>query len=244
MLPRAPGCHPSLAGSPLVPDTKKIRTPAKWENPNPATQLGEQHTEDDPPTFEGQERTVGRFLTKACNTPSTQLARSPSLRLNAAMRGGTVLVLLGVTALVAYSVGHQNVPVNNAPVAVITSPPPFAKPVTFGAPVAQAPISPPLSPSPSSKVDAPDKSVRADTKRKVEAALTAAAITAIIIQVSRDQYHAGGRPCACPDDTARNGSACGGRSAYSRPGGAAPLCYPSDVTAAMIDSYRQRQAAR
>jgi hypothetical protein len=25
----------------------------------------------------------------------------------------------------------------------------------------------------------------------------------------------------------RNGRACGGRSAYSRPGGAAPLCYPS-----------------
>ena len=65
-----------------------------------------------------------------------------------------------------------------------------------------------------------------------------------IIQASRAQYHAGGRPCACPDDTMRNGRACGGRSAYSRPGGAAPLCYPHDVTAAMIESYRQRQAAR
>jgi hypothetical protein len=37
----------------------------------------------------------------------------------------------------------------------------------------------------------------------------------------------------------RNGRACGGRSAYSRPGGAAPLCYPTDVTAAMIDAYRK-----
>jgi hypothetical protein len=82
------------------------------------------------------------------------------------------------------------------------------------------------------------------TKRKVEAALTAAAIAAIIVQASRAQYHAGGRPCACPDDTMRNGRACGGRSAYSRPGGAAPLCYPSDVTAAMIESHRQRQASR
>jgi hypothetical protein len=27
--------------------------------------------------------------------------------------------------------------------------------------------------------------------------------------------------------------------AHSRPGGASPLCYPSDVTAAMIDSYWQ-----
>jgi hypothetical protein len=42
----------------------------------------------------------------------------------------------------------------------------------------------------------------------------------------------------------RNGRVCGGRSAYSRPGGAAPFCYPSDVTAAMIESYRQRVAAR
>jgi hypothetical protein len=82
------------------------------------------------------------------------------------------------------------------------------------------------------------------TKRKVEAALAAAAIAAIIVQASRDQYHAAGRSCACPDDTMRNGKACGGRTAYSRPGGAAPLCYLSDVTATMIGSYRQRQASR
>jgi hypothetical protein len=47
-------------------------------------------------------------------------------------------------------------------------------------------------------------------------------LAAIIVQASRAQYHAGGRPCACPDDTMRNGRACGGRSAYSRPGGASP----------------------
>jgi hypothetical protein len=82
-----------------------------------------------------------------------------------------------------------------------------------------------------------------EVKRKVEGALTAAAIAAIIVQASRDQYHASGKPCACPDDTMRNGRACGARSAYLRPGGAAPLCYPHDVTAAMIESY-QRQASR
>jgi hypothetical protein len=70
------------------------------------------------------------------------------------------------------------------------------------------------------------------------------AIAAIIVQASRNEYYATGHPCACPNDRARNGSACGARSAYSRPGGAAPLCYPSDVTAAMIESYRQRQASR
>ncbi|OMI05556.1 hypothetical protein BSN85_24870 [Bradyrhizobium brasilense] len=74
--------------------------------------------------------------------------------------------------------------------------------------------------------------------------MTAAAIVAILIKASRDQYHAMGKPCACPDDVMRNGRACGARSAHSRPGGAAPLCYASDVTTAMIDSYRQRQASR
>src|SRR5437870_4261286 len=50
-------------------------------------------------------------------------------------------------------------------------------------------------------------------------------IAEIIVRESRAAYYATGRPCACPDDLARNGSRCGGRSAYSRPGGASPLCY-------------------
>jgi hypothetical protein len=41
----------------------------------------------------------------------------------------------------------------------------------------------------------------------------------------------------------RNGKLCGGRNAYSRPGGAAPLCYPTDVTPAMIEAYRKTAAA-
>ena len=35
--------------------------------------------------------------------------------------------------------------------------------------------------------------------------MTAATIAAILIKAGRDQYHATGRPCACPDDTMRNG---------------------------------------
>jgi hypothetical protein len=163
------------------------------------------------------------------------------------MRGGVVLVLLGITAFGAYSVGRQSAPVSNALVAAITSPSALEQPVAFVGAAAQ-PSTPAPAPSassrptPSTRSGLPDKPAAPDTKRKVEAGLTAAAIAAIIVQASRDQYHAGGRPCACPDDTARNGSACGGRSAYSRPGGAAPLCYPSDVTAAMIKSRPQRQA--
>lgn len=44
--------------------------------------------------------------------------------------------------------------------------------------------------------------------------------------------------CPCPYNTDRGGRRCGKRSAYSRPGGYAPVCYPSDVTRQMILSYR------
>ena len=46
--------------------------------------------------------------------------------------------------------------------------------------------------------------------------------------------------CPCPYNTARNGSRCGGRSAYSREGGEAPLCYPKDVSAEMVKDYREQ----
>jgi hypothetical protein len=69
-------------------------------------------------------------------------------------------------------------------------------------------------------------------------ALTAAAIAAIIVQTSRQAYYATGRPCACPDDFTRAGRRCGQNSAYSRPGGARPFCYPSDVPQERIEEYR------
>jgi len=65
--------------------------------------------------------------------------------------------------------------------------------------------------------------------------LSAGQITTLLIKESRGAYYATGHPCACPDDHARNGSACGGRSAYSRPGGAEPKCYPKDVSKSEID---------
>ena len=45
--------------------------------------------------------------------------------------------------------------------------------------------------------------------------------------------------CPCPYSRTRNGSRCGARSAYSRPGGASPLCYDDDVTDEMINRYRE-----
>jgi hypothetical protein len=73
-------------------------------------------------------------------------------------------------------------------------------------------------------------------------ALTDAAIIALTIAASIVAYKAMGKPCACPDDTTRSGRRCGGNSAYSRGGGHKPLCYPTDITAAMISAYRATKA--
>ena len=66
--------------------------------------------------------------------------------------------------------------------------------------------------------------------------LTDARIRKILIAESIAAYPGN---CPCPHNAARNGSTCGGRSAYSRPGGAAPLCYPKDVTDEMVREYRE-----
>jgi hypothetical protein len=75
-------------------------------------------------------------------------------------------------------------------------------------------------------------------REQERSALTDAAVVAAIIAASVAAYKAMGKPCACPSDTMRNGRACGGNSAYARGGGFRPLCFPSDVTADMITSYR------
>lgn len=66
-------------------------------------------------------------------------------------------------------------------------------------------------------------------------ALSDANIRTLLIQQSINAYPGN---CPCPYNAARNGSSCGGRSAYSRGGGYAPLCYPKNVTKAMIADYR------
>ena len=185
-----------------------------------------------------------------CAAQPTELAQPRTLRLTSVMKGRAVFVLLGLGMMGAYGLGYHSAPVSQAPVRTAASGSGSAQPVAFSGPAAQLP-GPALAlrarsaPAPSANSGLPEeKPAASEAKRKVEAALTTAAIAAIIVEASRAEYHAGGRPCACPDDTMRNGRACGGRSAYSRPGGASPLCYPSDVTAAMIESYRQRAASR
>ncbi len=65
---------------------------------------------------------------------------------------------------------------------------------------------------------------------------TQPATQAIILKCS-EIYKASGHPCPCPFDTAKNGSACGKRSAYDKPGGAAPICFAKDVTPEMLKAW-------
>ena len=89
---------------------------------------------------------------------------------------------------------------------------------------------------------APAQPAPKDTQSTTKEALTDAAIIALIIAGSIAIYKATGRPCACPSDTMKNGRACGGNSAYMRPGGARPLCFAKDVTLEMIKAYRATKA--
>jgi hypothetical protein len=57
-----------------------------------------------------------------------------------------------------------------------------------------------------------------------------------IIQQSIQSYPGN---CPCPYNTDRAGRSCGKRSAYSKPGGYAPLCYPQDISDKAVKAYRQ-----
>ena len=69
-------------------------------------------------------------------------------------------------------------------------------------------------------------------------ALTDDEIRQLIIEESIRSYPGN---CPCPYNRARNGSRCGGRSAYSRAGGYSPLCYPQDVSDEMVERHREAQ---
>ncbi|MCD6035683.1 MAG: hypothetical protein K0R63_1424 [Rickettsiales bacterium] len=56
-----------------------------------------------------------------------------------------------------------------------------------------------------------------------------------IIQNSLSQYSGG---CPCPYSINKAGRTCGKRSAYSRPNGEKPICYPKDVTKSMLELYK------
>lgn len=66
--------------------------------------------------------------------------------------------------------------------------------------------------------------------------MTDADVRQTMIQESISAYPGN---CPCPYNHASNGSRCGKRSAWSRPGGYAPLCFPEDITNEMVKTYRK-----
>lgn len=66
-------------------------------------------------------------------------------------------------------------------------------------------------------------------------AVSDAAIVQRIIAQSIASYPGS---CPCPYNTDRGGRRCGKRSAYSKPGGYAPICFAGDVTKSMIKAFR------
>ena len=62
-------------------------------------------------------------------------------------------------------------------------------------------------------------------------------IRQILVEASLASYEGN---CPCPESRDRSGRRCGKRSAYAKPGGSAPLCYPTDVTDKMIAKYKAR----
>lgn len=65
--------------------------------------------------------------------------------------------------------------------------------------------------------------------------LTDTAIIAKLMALDASSYSGN---CRCPENTDRAGRRCGARSAHSRAGGRAPLCYPSDVKPGAIAAFR------
>jgi hypothetical protein len=95
--------------------------------------------------------------------------------------------------------------------------------------------------SASSAVSAAAEAVPLEAKgAEAKKSLSDAQVRQILIDESIAAYPGN---CPCPYSTARNGSRCGKRSAYSREGGEAPLCYPKDVSAEMVEEYRAAHPA-
>jgi hypothetical protein len=74
---------------------------------------------------------------------------------------------------------------------------------------------------------------------QTKSAKTDAEIKQVLIDESIAKYEGS---CPCPYSKNRAGRNCGGNSAYSKPGGASPLCYERDVTPKMVEEYRKKNA--
>jgi hypothetical protein len=67
--------------------------------------------------------------------------------------------------------------------------------------------------------------------------LSDSAIRELLIEQSIATYSGS---CPCPYNINRGGRRCGATSAYSKPGGYSPLCFPDDVTKEMIEAFKAK----
>lgn len=74
-------------------------------------------------------------------------------------------------------------------------------------------------------------------KAQAQQRLSDAEVRQRIIEQSIRSYSGN---CPCPYSTNRAGRRCGGNSAYSRPGGSSPKCFPQDVSDVEVRAWRQR----
>ena len=65
--------------------------------------------------------------------------------------------------------------------------------------------------------------------------MTDGQVRQLIVQHSRAAYSGS---CPCPYDNDRAGHSCGRRSAWSRAGGASPVCYVREVTDSQVNDFR------
>lgn len=87
------------------------------------------------------------------------------------------------------------------------------------------------------RAPAPKQARAPEKQKKVVKEFSTTEIKKILINRSLSDYPGN---CPCPENRASNGSRCGKRSAWSRPGGRSPLCYESDITAQMVSRYKDR----
>lgn len=123
-------------------------------------------------------------------------------------------------------------------VTAVQLPPPK---VTLPAPPATQPSKPVAAPKPKApprETAAREVPVEGRDQKKEKVPLSDAEIVALLMKRSLAGYSGN---CPCPYNVAVNGSKCGRRSAYSKPGGASPLCYPHDVTPQMIEAFRAQR---
>ena len=133
--------------------------------------------------------------------------------------------------------GEAPVVVESEPAAASALSRPPDDPVAESSAAAQTePAAPPPAPAPPASTQ--QHRPQPEPAAPVESGPSDNEIRQILISQSIARYSGS---CACPYSTDRAGRSCGRRSAYSRPGGASPLCYPGDVTDAAVARYRARR---